>query len=499
LGKLASVLQKDKFGLTHIVVLSINDPALPADAGAPFRKLGLEFYRYEEIIDIGSQHLKPLPSIDPEWIHYVCYSSGTTGVPKGVIISHRSMVSNSLDVTIAISVDKSAVHLSYLPLPHVFERSAVSVLTFVGGRMGIFSGSVARLTEDMQVLRPTLLCAVPRVLNRVYDTVMAKMSAAGALSRGLFWGLWYWKRFWMQQGSGSWLADTLVFNKIMAQTGGRINEWVIGGAALDPWIHEFMMYALGCGFRVGYGASELGSGNVVNPFDTRGSVPGTVGGPMPNTEIKLDHLEDYDDPLCGEILAGGQMLCSGYLYDDEQTKKLFVDDTRTWVHTGDIGKWDENGYLKIVDRIRSVFKLAQGEYVAAELLTLTYELAPLVAQIFIYGDSVRDSLVAVVVPDRPATARFLGKDRLNDEEFAQACRNPALEEAIKKQLDELATQRKLPGYERIRKIACEPVPWTTDNDLMTPTFKLRRKKLTDKYRGVIEGLYASLATSGPPK
>jgi long-chain acyl-CoA synthetase len=220
---------------------------------------------------------------------------------------------------------------------------------------------------------------------------------------------------------------------------------------------------------------------------------------MPNTEIRLEPLQDYDDPECGEIIAGGQMLCSGYLFDDEQTEKLFVDDSRKWVHTGDIGKWDENGYLKIVDRIRSVFKLAQGEYVAAELLTLTYELATLVAQIFIYGDSRRDCLVAIVVPDRAATAKFLGVERIGDSEFAQACTNPALANEIKKQLDQLAAERKLPGYERIRKVACDSVPWTTDNDLMTPTFKLRRKKLTDKYRSLIEELYASLASNPPAK
>jgi long-chain acyl-CoA synthetase len=166
------------------------------------------------------------------------------------------------------------------------------------------------------------------------------------------------------------------------------------------------------------------------------------------------------------------------------------------VRTGDIAKWDQNNYLRIVDRIRSIFKLAQGEYVAAELLTLTYELAALVAQIFIYGDSTRDCLVAVVVPDRGATAKFLGKAKLTDQEFEEACRGEALCEAIKAQLDQLAVERKFPGYERIRKVACESVPWTAENDLMTPTFKLRRKKLTEKYRTVIDGLYAVVA---PPK
>jgi long-chain acyl-CoA synthetase len=151
------------------------------------------------------------------------------------------------------------------------------------------------------------------------------------------------------------------------------------------------------------------------------------------------------------------MLCSGYLHDDEQTDKLFVDQTRKWVRTGDIGKWDSDNYLMIVDRVRSVFKLAQGEYVAAELLTLTSETAALVSQIFVYGDASREWLVAIVVPDKGATDQFFGVKESTDEQFARFCKEGKLVGEIKKQLDELAGQRKFPGYQRIRKLARRPV------------------------------------------
>jgi long-chain acyl-CoA synthetase len=323
---------------------------------------------------------------------------------------------------------------------------------------------------------------------------MEKVRQSSFASRSLFWGLWYWKRFWLRRGSAAPIADKLVFGKIQAQTGGRINEWVIGGAALDPWIHEFMMYALGCGFRVGYGASELGSGNVVNPYDIRACVPGTCGGPLPNTELMLEPIQDYDDPECGEILAGGQMLCSGYLFDEEQTQKLFVDASRKWVRTGDIGKWDEHNYLKIVDRIRSVFKLAQGEYVAAEMVTQAYEDCRFISQLFVYGDSTKTYLVGIVVPRAEAVASFLGKDRINEEEFGEACRSDGLRQAIMSEMDATAAAKRLFEFQCVKAIHVDSRAWTPDNDLLTPTFKIRRRALAEYYKTQIDALYAQTDT-----
>jgi long-chain acyl-CoA synthetase len=454
-----------------------------------FTSLGLNVLQFDQITAIGHAHRKPLPKVEPDWINYICYSSGTTGLPKGVIISNRSMTSNTLAHQIALGEGSEARHLSYLPLPHVFERSAVSAVTMLGARLGVFSGSIPRLMEDAQILRPTFFCAVPRVLGRVYDTVMDTVGSSSALKRGVFWGMWHWKRFWLQRGYNSPMANALVFNAIRAKLGGEIRQFIVGGAAMDPGIHEFLQVAVGVPLRVGYGASELGSGTVIMPFNIHSTKPGTVGGPIGNCELRLEPLEDYPDPECGEVCAGGEMLCSGYLYDDEQTSKLFLNPDRTWARTGDIGKWDSDGYLTIVDRIRSVFKLSQGEYVAAELLTLTYEQAPLVAQLFIYGDSTRDRLVAVVVPVREKVAALLQKPALTYQQFKDACKEKRVCDAIMAELEAITVEKRLPGYEKIRAIACESEPWTTENDLLTPTFKLRRKKLTERYRKTIEELY----------
>lgn len=489
--KLLALLRTNKYEVQTVILIT--------DEGEDYQKLKndftalqVNFYTFDDICQLGKANRQPLPKVEPEWIHYVCYSSGTTGNPKGVIISHRSQASNTLDCYLALRFqDVDTHHLSYLPLAHVFERIGISITSFVGGRIGFFNGDIRRLTEDMQILKPTHLSAVPRVITRIYDVVQENLKGS-IVKKTLFYSLYYWKRFWLKRGYTTPLADKLVFNNINNTIGGEIRQFIVGGAAMDPWIHEFMQFATGIPMRVGYGLTEIGSGNVCNPMDVRYSKPGTVGGPLPNSEVRLLPLEDFDDPLCGEILMGGEANCSGYLFDEEATNNLFVDEEHHWIHTGDVAKWDEDGYLVLVDRIRSIFKLAQGEYVAAELLTSIFETIPLISQIFIYGDSTRPCLVAIVVPDRKSVADFLKLPKITQEQYKEACESKELCDEILKQLNAIAQEKNLPGYEKVRAVSCESEDWTIANDCLTPTFKLKRKKLTIKYHDKIEQLYQSI-------
>lgn len=489
--KLLKLLEQNRY-MVHSVILT--DDIDTEQYQTACEQIDISFYTFEQVCKLGEQKPIDLPTFDPESPHFICYSSGTTGNPKGVIISHRACVSNTLAARDCIQVHDKTRHLSYLPLAHVFERAAIAITGAAGGCIGfITDGNVKNLISDLQILKPTHLAAVPRVMNRFYDGVMKKIQGS-AVSRGVFWGCWYAKRFCLNHHLPTFLFDKIAFHSITDLMGGCIEEFVVGGAAMDPNIHEFLQVATGIPLRTGYGLTEAGSGNLCVPYDIDYCYPGTVGGPLVNVEVRLEPIDGYDDPQCGEIVIGGQCLSSGYLYDPESTENLFVDKEHKWIHTGDVAKWDSNNYLRVVDRMRSIFKLSQGEYVAAELVTQVYEDSPFVKQIFVYGDSLRTCLVGIVVPEPAEVAKFFhkGNQHLSDEEMKTLCNDKSLNAAILQQMNESAKKHSLFGYQMVRAIYVEPKEWTIDNNLLTPTFKLKRKAIGDKYKTQIEDLYSKI-------
>jgi long-chain acyl-CoA synthetase len=482
LDKLMKILSKDIFNVKNIIVIG-EQPS------KNYGIEGLEITTFDKVCELGKKNPIELPEIDPQTPHFICYSSGTTGNPKGVIISHATSVSNTLSAADMINVGDGATHLSYLPLAHVFERAAESVTAYYGGKMGFISGGVKNIKADLAVLRPTFMVAVPRVINRFYDGIMDNLKKS-AVKKAVFWGAWYAKRFCIQHYLPTGILDKIVFEQIKKLLGGRVSMFVVGGAAMDPKVQEVFQFATGVPVRTGYGLTEAGSGNICSPPDIHFVKCGSIGGPLKNVEVRLEPIEDYDDPLCGQIIIGGPCVSSGYLYDEKSTEELFTDKTHKWIKTGDVGKWDEDGYMIVVDRMRSIFKLSQGEYVAAESLSQIYDKVPIIEQSFIYGDSTRSYLVAIIVPDKKEVSKFLGKDRVTKEEFAEACaNNDDLKKKILADLRVASDENKLFGYQRIMKVALEPEAWTVENEYQTPTFKLKRKKLENRYKDVIEQLY----------
>ena len=480
MDKLMKIVEVEKYKLKRIIVIG--------EKPTKEYKSDVEICTFADVCELGKE-LVDLPKIDPESPHFICYSSGTTGNPKGVIISHRASVSNSLSAADMINVGPKSTHLSYLPLAHVFERAASSVTAYYGGKIGCISGSVVNIQDDLKILRPTFMVAVPRVMNRFYDGLMAKMKNNPLVS-GIFWGAWYAKRFCINHYIPTGLFDKIVFHQLTDLMGGRVQQFVVGGAAMDPRIQEVLQVATGKPVRTGYGLTEAGSGNICSPPDIHFVKMGSIGGPLKNVEVYIEPIDGYDDPNCGQIMIGGPCLSSGYLHDPQATAELFTDETHKWIKTGDVGKWDEDGYMIVVDRMRSIFKLSQGEYVAAEVLTQIYDNVPIVDQSFIYGDSQRTYLVAIIVPNKKEVSQFLGKERITDDEFKAACNDEKLKQHIVAELRKAADENKLFGYQRIAKVALEPDPWTIENEFQTPTFKLKRKKLEQRYKDVIERLYA---------
>jgi long-chain acyl-CoA synthetase len=287
------------------------------------------------------------------------------------------------------------------------------------------------------------------------------------------------------------VVDAVVFNKIKRMFGGRVTMVVNGGAALSAELHESLQVTLGWPLRSGYGLSEGGSGNILNPGKLTLIKYGTVGYPLANIEIRIEPVPDFTEPGVGEILMGGTGLCSGYLHDADATEALFTDKTHTWIHTGDIGKFDEDNSCVIVDRMRSIFKLSQGEYVAGDLIASFFEAGPLIEHCYVHGDSTRVYLVAIIAPNRGGVEAWAGRGKLSDAEFSAHVRSPELKAAIAKQIKEISDQKKLLGYQRVQAIELLEDTWTIENGVLSPTFKPKRKVLAERYRKQIEALYAS--------
>jgi long-chain acyl-CoA synthetase len=449
--------------------------------------LGVRVISFKTVVEMGQGLDIPYPKIDPEQLLYICYSSGTTGFPKGVMISHRCFITNLVAILAEATEYTYSIHLCYLPLAHVFERMCTSCIVYWGGQVGMLSGSVNLLTEDMSILKPTVFIVVPRVLQRISDVIHKKLQQKGVITRTAFNICWYIKRYCLNNDIGTSLIDKLVFDNVKRTLGGSIDTICCGGAALPADLHEFLQVALGVPIRSGYGLSEGGSGNVINPDPIKYIQYGGTGYPLANIEIRLEPVPEFDEPGVGEIIMGGTGLCSGYLNDKEATRNLFTDDTRKWIHTGDVGKWGDSDSLYIIDRLRSIFKLSQGEYVAADLLTTFFESSELISNIFVYGDSQRSHLIGIVIPDFH-NIKFALKMAKNTSNEA-ILKDKRVVPMIMEKLNVIAKEKKLLGFQKVLAIKCIDDEWTVQNGCLSPTYKPKRKVLAKRYEKEIEELY----------
>jgi long-chain acyl-CoA synthetase len=312
-------------------------------------------------------------------------------------------------------------------LAHIYERANQVMTVYFGIAVGFYQGDNLKLLDDIAALRPTIFCSVPRLYNRIYAGISNAVKASGGLREKLFNAAYNTKKQAMLNGKNpSPMWDRLVFNKIREKLGGRVRFMTSGASPLSPDVLEFLKICFGGQVAEGYGMTETSC--VISAMDEGDNLFGHVGSPSPACEIKLVDVPEMsytsdDQPYPrGEICVRGPTIFQGYHKDEAQTREVIDEDG--WLHTGDIGLWLPGGRLKIIDRKKNIFKLAQGEYIAPEKIENVYAKCKFVSQCFVYGDSFNSSLVAIVSVDPEVLKAWAGSEGIQYNDLAQLCNDP---------------------------------------------------------------------------
>lgn len=419
---------------------------------------------------------------DPDSLATIIYTSGTSGRPKGVMLSHHNILSNAFSCLQVVPVLPEDVLLSFLPLSHTFERTAGYYVPMMTGATIAYARSIPQLQEDLLIIRPTIMISVPRIYERVYAGIQAKLAEGPGFARWLFnfaVDVGY-SRFECQQGRGyrrlshvvwpllkKWVAD-----KVMGKLGGRLRMVMSGGAALSPQVSRVFI-GLGLPILQGYGMTE--SSPVVCANRLEDNVPASVGLPIPGVEVKLGESN--------ALLIRGPNVMLGYWNNPEATQAVISPDG--WLNSGDIASIDAQGHVTITGRLKEIIVLSTGEKVPPADMEAAILRDPLFEQVMLIGESRSYlSVLAVLNPARRQDfmAHYgLGDDLTNEQQRQQV--EEILLEKITRQTSEF------PGYAKIRRVALAQEPWSVENGLLTPTLKLKRNKVLEKHQAEIDRLY----------
>uniref|UniRef100_A0A804RIS7 Long-chain-fatty-acid--CoA ligase n=1 Tax=Zea mays TaxID=4577 RepID=A0A804RIS7_MAIZE len=460
-------------------------------------QIGIKMYAWDDFLKVGKDNPRqPCPPQASD-ICTVMYTSGTSGQPKGVMLTHEShaMYVKGVDLFMDQFDDKMTtddVFLSFLPLAHILDRMIEEYFFHKGASIGYYHGDLNALRDDIVELKPTLLVGVPRVYERIYEGILKAIAELRPLRRVIFNALYNRMKAGYSHKTASPFADMLAFRKVKARLGGRLRLLISGGAPLSNEIEEFMRVTTCAYFIQGYGLTETLGPSTVCYIDDMALV-GSAGVPATYTEIRLEEVPEmgYNPlgvPSRGEICIRGKSLFAGYYKSPELTNEAIVDG---WFHTGDIGEMTPDGILKVIDRKKNIFKLSQGEYVAVEYLEKVYGFPPLVEDIWVYGDSFRSSLVAVVNPHQENTMKWAESNGYKGS-FDEICKLEGLKEYILKELAAVAQKNKLRGFEYIKGVVLDPVPFDIERDLVTATMKKKRKNMLNYYQSEIDTIYKKL-------
>jgi long-chain acyl-CoA synthetase len=473
--RLAEVVPQEG-SLTRVLLL---------DDSAAARRLAAEDGRVRIVGDwlpAQAGEFVPRRGGDGKALASIVYTSGTTGRPKGVMLSHHNMLSVAHGGLTLLDCYQEDVFLSFLPLSHTLERTAGYYLCIMTGSCVAYSRSVAQLGEDLVTVRPSVLIAVPRIFERVYGRVADQMEQKGALAKGLFEltvriG---WKRFLYQQGRGAWppsailwpLLNRLVASKVTARLGGNLRAAISGGAPLNESIARVFI-GLGVPIVQGYGLTETAPIVSANPLQD--NIPSSVGVPIRGVQVRIG---DND-----ELLVKGPGVMLGYWNNHAATTQVI--DPDGWLHTGDQARIDDTNHIYITGRIKDILVLSNGEKIPPNDMESAIALDPLFEQVMVVGEG-RPYLTALIVMDGDHWTGF-AQDQGVDPLDPASLQDPRVLQAVNRRIK--TALKDFPGYAKIRQAHLSLEPWTVEEGLITPTLKVKRARVLERHAQVIEAMY----------
>jgi len=501
-GKLLQVLSKDRDKIPHVKNVVIMEDLAGKPIDTKKCPEGVKCIKFMEVVakgDVEKAVTRKSCPPGPDDIAIIMYTSGSTGKPKGVMLSHHNLVSamGSLCNIFDFKPDSDRF-IAFLPLAHVLELLAESSCLFYGIKIG-YSSSLTLTTKsskvkngckgDANVLRPTLMCAVPLILERIYKSMVDTAQRKGWFFEELFHYLVAYKMKWQDRGFDTPLLNKTLFRRIRYFLGGRVRVLLSGGAPLAPDTHSLCRTCLSMPVIQGYGLTETAScASVTHPRDR---VCGRAGAPLMDVDIKLVNWEegnyrvtDKPNPR-GEVHVGGDNVAVGYYNNPGETEANFYEENgRRWFKTGDIGEFDNDGVLKIIDRRKDLVKLQAGEYVSYGRTESILKTAPIVENICAYADPSRDFIIAIIIPDKNVLKH------INPElELGEAIKDREVQKEVVGLLKEYGIKNGLKNFEIPAKVLMVLDEWTPDNGLVTAAFKIRRKFIYDEYKKEIEDTY----------
>ena len=443
---------------------------------------------WTELLTLGENNLneellnKTKDDVKPEALATIIYTSGTTGIPKGVMLSHQNVVSNVLSASkrLPLEIGKSTA-LSFLPICHIFERVILYIYLYNGIKV-YFAESIETIPDDLRDVKPEVMTAVPRLLEKVYDKIYAKGEDLTGIKKKLFyWAVEIGLQFEPYAQNGFWyeiklkIAKKLILSKWQEALGGNLKLIASGSAALQPRLAR-VFSAAGMILVEGYGLTETSPVISVNDLRKGGFRIGSVGKVIDGVTVKI--AED------GEILCKGPNVMMGYYKEIEKTKEVMSGD---FFHTGDIGMIDDDGFLKITDRKKEMFKTSGGKYIAPQVIENEMKQSLFIEQIMVIGEG-QKMPAALIQPNFDHIKNWFAQNGIAaEDDLVSICKNQSLLDEIQKEID-IHNQR-FGKWEQIKKFELTPKMWSVENEFLTPTMKVKRNTLKTYYKDLITKIY----------